>query len=558
MDLTTTELQYLQTFKADPSNQSAVYSLATIFWNRILGSIGRLIREKGDLREFVKNEKELLDFGLLNDLREDRDAVLSSLSDGFGSYPLLKVRHFSDWLIETVEEILLGNEQDLVKKDIERTRFELIRFRKDSDGLKKARNDLLAANISTDAKPRAARLRELDEMLFSSLKTRKETAKGVFFPVEQRRAFVEKETRLKKELEFLDSLASQVKDLAERAAFRDYNEQISAILSQIVSTEDSISSLEKKMEELKVKRETMSVMEIESRASRAIEYIRDLLRLSARRLHLESCSILREKDQYFTSQKLFDCLDRIQEFDPRIFVNDRSSYIGKPSVLIVPGNGNAVYDWKNNMLLVPFVPPNADFMGSVAAGIIEYRLDVDEDKKLLTSYAELPEYKGTKSLFKLKNSLKKDYTIWMTNEYKGFRILSKDTKRWFEHEIAPSRREIFCPPEYRQFNLNQAAFKTLIEETESRLALTGDDEADLWAAGILNFQDGKLDRAYEYMKTLISKNTNRVFAYYNMGHICMQASRKQDAISGFTEFVRRNPQGWWTSVAREHIRTLSA
>ena len=29
----------------------------------------------------------------------------------------------------------------------------------------------------------------------------------------------------------------------------------------------------------------------------------------------------------------------------------------------------------------------------------------------------------------------------MTSEYKGFRILSKDIKEWFEREIGPSKNE---------------------------------------------------------------------------------------------------------------------
>jgi hypothetical protein len=314
--------------------------------------------------------------------------------------------------------------------------------------------------------------------------------------------------------------------------------------------------MEKSIGEIERKSDTMTPAEIENRIRRAIEYLRELVRLSARRLHLESCPVLRREDLYFTPAGISMCLDRIQEFDPRIFQNDRAKFFGKPSVLIIPGNGNSVYDWKNNMLLVPLIAPAGDFMGSIAAGVIEYKLDVDEDKVLLNSYAKISEYRHIRSVFRLKEILKKDYVVWMTSEYKGYRVLSRDVKRWFEHEIAPGRKEIYCPPELRTAGMTPELFRSRLAEAESRLKMPNPSESDLWSGGILFYHDGRFDEAFTCMQSLVERKSSNQFVYYNYGHMCMQTLRKQDAISGFREFIIRNPQSWWAQVAGDHIRSL--
>jgi tetratricopeptide (TPR) repeat protein len=568
MEFDDNDLQIIRNFCADSANPRAVYALGALFWSKVCVRIGTLTREKGDIRAFVDSERDFLDFGLLEAIRDDYAAVKTAVKGEYEKYPYLKVGLFSDWLAATIEEILEGNQKELLHQDIKKTQYQIQHLHKEREAVQQARRDLLIAQLSDDSSPvpsgailsQVGRLQQLDEKLFESLKTKKAVAKGMFFSVEQRRAFVEKESRLKKEQERYEGLASQIKQKTERATLNNLTTQITDLYSKVIDAEDGIARMEKRIEEIEQKRETMSVAEIESRALRSIEYIRDLVKLCARRLRMESCSFLRPKDPYFTAQELSSCLNRILEFDPRVFCNDRVNYLGKPSVLLVPGNGNAIYDWKNNLFIVPLVPPSGDFVGSIAAAVIEYRLDVDDEKKLLNSYVKLPEYHDIKSIYRLKGLLIKDYIVWMTSEYKGYRVLSGDVKRWFEHEIAPSRKEISCPPEYQQFAMDAKEFKKLLDDVEKRLEADAEkkNEDDLWIGSILNYQQGRFDRAYEYTKSLLEKNKDHLNAWYNLGHIGMRISRKQDALLGFGEFSKRNPQSWRAAVAREHMRRLQA
>jgi tetratricopeptide (TPR) repeat protein len=224
----------------------------------------------------------------------------------------------------------------------------------------------------------------------------------------------------------------------------------------------------------------------------------------------------------------------------------------------VPGNGHGLYDWKNNRFVIPLTPATGNFMTSVAAAIIEYRLDVDDDKKLLTSYQKLPAYKTVRSMMALRSSLTKDYIKWMTSEYQGFKVLDKDARNWFEHEIAPSRNDIYCPPEYQPFELSSDQFQALLKTIESKLTADNSPQSgeDLWAASILNYQQGEFKKSLHYINDLLSLNPNHIFSYYNQGIIAMKIPQKQMAIKGFNEFIKRKPQSWWASVARDHARRL--
>jgi hypothetical protein len=199
-------------------------------------------------------------------------------------------------------------------------------------------------------------------------------------------------------------------------------------------------------------------------------------------------------------------------------------------------------------------------MASVATGMIEYRIDADEDKRLITSYTQLPQNVGVKSVFHLLAELTKDYITWMVSEYKGYKILAKEVRKWFEHEIAPSKNDIYVPPQYQAFALPAEEFNRVLNECESRLSgeLAAADENDLWVASVLNYQRGKFGRSVELLKALVVKNPRHEKALFNLGFICMKLMYKQDAVASFMEFARTNQQSWWTGVVMDFVRRLQS
>ena len=306
------------------------------------------------------------------------------------------------------------------------------------------------------------------------------------------------------------------------------------------------------------KQQTISIAEFSSSMSAEIEYVRDLIRLSANRLHAESCSVLKPADPYFTIKEVADETNGFWNSTRCSFNNSRVQIFGIPLILLIPGTGNALYDWKNNRIVIPLVPPGGNFMASVAYGMIEYRLDVDETKQLLTSYNKLPQQAGVKSIFNLKNELTKDYITWMTSEYRGYKNLARETRKWFEHEIAPNKNEIAAPLELRSFFLASETFNNKCKEIDQLTAQGAEACPDeiLWTAGILYYQQGKFERSVEFFKTLAARRPDHAPALYNCAQACMKLMKKQDALDCFTEYCKRNPQSWWAGVAAEHIRRL--
>jgi tetratricopeptide (TPR) repeat protein len=553
----------IKAYIADSGNARMSYGLNTAFWGFLCENISTLVREKGDIKSFVNQHADLINYGLHKELRPDSDAIADTHQTNGTQYRHIKVARFSDWLLEEIAEILEGNRKEILSRDIRAAEMQIKHVRQEVEAVQESRKQFIIQELSANGGPDATtalqieRLAEIDALYFESLKTKRTIARGVFYSVTERRAFVERESRLQKEQAKAAGVASQVQSQPAKKELHGLGSRITELFTRIIDLEETIARIDLQIQEIETRQESMSPLEMENRISRSLEYVRELVKLSAKRLRFEPCSLLRPKDVTFTYADVCTCLDRILEFDPKFLNNDRVSFLGKPSVLMVPGNGNALYDWKNNRFIIPLIAPGGNFAASIATAIIEYRFDVDDEKAMLTSYTKIPENKGIRSLFQLKGKLTKDYICWITSEYKGFRVLSKDTKKWFEHEIAPSRNDIYCPPEFQPFNLTAKEFKDMYERTESRVSTPDTcDLEDLWAASILFNQQGQNERAFTCIKSFCERNGAHRFARYNLGHIAMRNSRKQDAITAFNEFIQADPQSWWASVARDNVRRL--
>jgi len=125
-----------------------------------------------------------------------------------------------------------------------------------------------------------------------------------------------------------------------------------------------------------------------------------------------------------------------EENDPRIF--DASPALtriyGKPSVLLLPSRGVAIYERDRNMIIVP-VTPRDTLEEAVARAFAEYRLDADEDESLRFSYRDLNDNLKKLSIRNLRKSFIKDYVTWMTGGAKGQKAMNKYVKAWFDAKL---------------------------------------------------------------------------------------------------------------------------
>jgi tetratricopeptide (TPR) repeat protein len=178
---------------------------------------------------------------------------------------------------------------------------------------------------------------------------------------------------------------------------------------------------------------------------------------------------------------------------------------------------------------------------------------------MMHSYQKTPENKMVKSIVTLRANLTKDYLRWMTSEYAGFKVLGKDSRLWFEHEIGPKKNEIFCPQEFQPFAMDQKQFTEAFEAAKKRIkddAGAPTHQDDLWAASVMASQQGKYEDAIKYLEELTDKNPDHKFSWYNLGILCMKNMRAQDSQKAFKQFMVKGSRSWWTAVAAEHLRHM--
>lgn len=537
------------------------------FWSMLIDEVCNHIREKSDIEAFLKANSDFVNFGLCNELHKQPDTIRDSIADTQIQNSPLVLFTFSQWLSGSILKIKQCDKKDLMIRDQRIQQIQLSKLQKEMDSLKEQRKAKLLRltagssfpNPTQDFAKWLTEVEKADELQLESIRTKRLISRGVFFSVDQKREHANHENQLHKLLDnfrkFLDSsveheIATEIKNISLK---------IAELLNKIIDTEQIIEKLKTEIEAIEKVQSEVSPLELQHKVREEIEHIRDLTRLSAKRMHLENCPVLIPEKKYLTYKKIIECLDRIVEFDPKIFKNDRVNLFGKPAAVMVPGNGNAIYDWKNNLIIIPLLFSGDNPMSSIASGFIEYRLDTDEDKVMLDSYSHLPEMKNIRSSLQIKQQITKDYTTWMTSEYSGYRVLSKHVRDWFEHEIGPGKNEIFIPHTCQPFNFNKDEFKKKLHSIDEKIkvkTLENADCVDLWIGSVLFYIQGDFERAYDYLSALLKRDTTNRMALYNFGYIASKLYHKSEAIKGYTDFINTTNQNWWTRVASEHLRNL--
>ncbi len=553
----------IQAYLDNPADQTSVCNLGSLYWSYLIDSLGDLIHNGEDIAPFLQENMDFINNGCLEEIAQvSNDPFPQIHLSSQQQYRHLKTFIPTTWLQDLLWRANSGDKKTILKDEIRQCEIQASMFNSEIISLQKERLEFLLKRFTIRADKSTLalikNLTEIDRLTYQDLQNKKEVARGTFLPVDERRKMVARSNLLMEKNRLKDKLFSLLGSSKEKTLLRNYGTKVLELIEKKIENEEKMRKKQSQLSTLKDDNCTVSPGEIENRLRRELEYLRDLVKLSAKRLHMESCSVFRPGTPFFTLDEAYECFDRILEFDPRLFQNDRVLIFGKPSILIYPGNGNGLYDWKHNRFIIPLFPPNGDCMASVANAAIEYRLDVDIDKRLISSYQKLPEQKHIRSTVALRTNLTRDYIKWMTSEYQGFKVLSKNSRFWFEHEIAPSRNDIFCPPEYQPFILGREAFQSLLNDIESRLSGQSESSqnADLWVASILNFQQGNFKETFNLLNELLKSNPNYIFGYYNLGIVGIKISQKQMAIKGFREFIKRKPQSWWASVANEHLRRL--
>ena len=157
---------------------------------------------------------------------------------------------------------------------------------------------------------------------------------------------------------------------------------------------------------------------------------RDYLTVPAKNARVDTSLLCQPDSMPIDYKKNSAELENIASMDIEMFNVPRVRMYGIPTVIFVPGQGLGTYDWSDHSILIPAFPVGGEDK-SLSYALGTFRWDSDEDRKLKTPYEQQIKDNRKKSLLALAQSFCKDYSLWITKEKKGYRILPRETHKVF-------------------------------------------------------------------------------------------------------------------------------
>jgi len=394
------------------------------------------------------------------------------------------------------------------------------------------------------------------EQLFYDISVaQKEIAGGKFLDISAKRELVQKNTEQQKLKTAFSNLLNETMDFESVKEMQGFGDSITVLTGEVIELEIAKRKMDVNLEKINAESANFSPQEIEARINEIIDYLRELVTLSSKRVHAMSLSVTALISVPATKMSVKTVLEKISEFDPKVFKNERVKYMGMPNFVIVPGYGKSLYDWKNNAIIIPSLS-YGKLDESIFYGVIEYKLDADEDKVLLMEYNKIEENKGIKSHLRLKEKFSKDYVVYMSQETRGYKVLPKDTRVFFNREISPVRYEIKMPLEYDPVAMSQEAFVDLKQQLQTHVKSGQGSAEHFYGMGIIDGYYEAYDAAIENMKQALTLQPDFLDALYNLGIVYMKKHMRKEAAQCFTMYIQKTPQSWWTSVCQEYLTKL--
>ncbi len=560
----------VRNFVKDPTDRRNKLDLNSLFWEKVYD----LVREAAcggeatsiDLSQY----EDLFNFGIMDpSLLEDSEKAVEAIKAENTPVQNEEIFSFIEWITYQYRRLLNFDKREHLKKEIELNRKEIQRKERDIEKLVDEREEYfinsaksvlaskgsLNSGIFNKLISRFRKIYTLDALNKEISQINYSVSQGKFLISDQKRDLVAKKKEYEKGMYAFESLITELREKEHIQKIKNFCEDVNLLVNEVIMMNAREIKFEEDLDNLKNEQLSLSPIEVEAKINGVLDYLKDMMILSSKRLRAEPLAVLTGKFKPVTKKALADILKHVEEFDPKVFNNERVQYMGPPKFVIVPGYGNGLYDWKNNALIIPTIPYKK-IEDAVYMAIVEYKLDVDEEKTMINSFNKIENYRGIRSLFGLKDRFAKDYSIFMGQETKGYKVLDKPVRIWFAYEIAPSRHEVKIPIKLTSTLMKADEWKELIEDYQARTAFEDATAIDFYGMGLIHAQEEEFEEAIEMFKKSVEVDPDFLDGYFNLGIICMKKFKKQDAIQAFAQFIKRNPQSYWTGVCQEHIMRL--
>ena len=440
-----TILEFIEKFKKEPDNRDILTELNNLYWDLIIGTIQKKMpKVKETTVEFDETERKLINFGLLDEkFLPNNSEVLPQIAEDAGFQPSeeqdLRYMYIEDIVQDVYKEAFGFNALGKLLEQRKVLENDVKSIQERMGVLTKGRLDLI--NSFPNGNAAAAFAQKLDALVKAMSVMDRMMKAGRQLSSQQRGqivTFKNNKNALTTQLSnFFTAIKGRVNE-DQVKQFRDFGDEYEKKCMEDLIAQEKLAAHEEKIKEHQAMMKGITLKTKETTYKNEIVRLKKYVVLTAKKCKVEPIAVLVGTREIATRTRVSEIIDLFLAdnvdshiFDPK---QQRIRKLGKPSILLLPGSGVAVYDWEKHMLLVPLNPPKT-LEESLANAFVEFHWDMDEDKSMRESYGEIKIYKKL-SITKLKIQLAKDYITWATKESKGWKMLDKEVRGWFMTKIA--------------------------------------------------------------------------------------------------------------------------
>ncbi|MGM0443061.1 MAG: tetratricopeptide repeat protein [Fibrobacterota bacterium] len=534
------------------------------YWDFISNLIDSAIsKDKGNIRGFISKYRVLIDFAIAP---QQIKSVTSSPYLDPGTLKSMKGLRFfyvSDWISEIIDILTMVDEKKEVLEKLKHLNQALSEIDQKIRDRQQERYNFLVRVIDTDTEDSQhyrrviMALPRIDDVRYTAIYKNDKAANGVYFNVDNKKIFAGERIWVLKQDRRIEEMMRRIEDRRDRLTARKHFEIISALLIDKLRIERAVDRLRKKLMDISLEVDSISS---EMLSATVQGNIRRLMGLFEREVELSGGSVgfFYNFDENFVSlKKIYAIYRQILEFIQHAFDNKYVIKMGAPRILVIPGNGNGFYDFRENYFVLP-LSPVSDIETSIAYSISSYMRHYDYSNTLINDFNALfsneAKLKSHKAVERFNSYLVK----WLFSEYKGFRVFDKDVRRFFQKYFAPPKDAVFVPLPLLKGVQSPQDENFFIKNIKVDVNLGDPSMENLWYISILEYRRGRLKKSRNYLKKLVKNTSDYIFAYYNLAVISLQLNEKSAARRNFETFLSFNHQCWWTIQGRKYLDTVQA
>ena len=248
-------------------------------------------------------------------------------------------------------------------------------------------------------------------------------------------------------------------------------------------------------------------------------------------------------------------LNRLIEYDPRIFNNISVFRKGFPDFLVLPFEGTPFYDADKNFFIIPLVMREKT-LKMMARMMATYRVETDCSFALRDNYMMKRRDRAPLRSKETNEMFIEDYVLWQTRDTCGESDLSPEVRQWFEGEIAPYFNELRLLPGFILKSEDERDHDTILKSLKQALRDNPKDHISRFNCGVLFYMAGSYAPAAREFETILAAKPSSLQALYNYAIVSEMMNKKSGAVVAWERYLMLDRGSWWRDNAEKHLDRL--